>query len=38
MRTASAAKPGASKALPDANHLRELLDRNISLQVWRKGI
>ena len=24
--------------LPDAHHLWELLDRNISLDVWKKGI
>jgi hypothetical protein len=25
-------------ALPDGNHLWELMDRNISLKVWEKGI
>jgi hypothetical protein len=31
------ATSSASRALPDADHLRELLDRNISLRIWKKG-
>lgn len=26
------------KILPDLNHLYKLLDRNISLSVWEKGV
>jgi hypothetical protein len=29
---------GAAKPLPDAENLWELLDRNISLKFWEKGI
>jgi hypothetical protein len=29
---------GQPKPLPDAGHLWELLDRNISIDVWKKGI
>lgn len=29
---------GAQKPLPDAGHLWELLDRNISIEIWKKGI
>lgn len=38
LRTQPAAQTGGIKALPDADHLRELLDRNISLKIWKKGI
>lgn len=38
MRREPAAKSGAFKGLPDADHLQELLDRNISLKIWQKGI
>jgi len=33
-------EPATSGAfrLPDAAHLQELLDRNISLKIWQKGI
>jgi hypothetical protein len=37
MRTKKLSEAGAVKALPDAAHLWELLDRNISLEVWKKG-
>lgn len=26
------------KSLPDVEHLWELLDRNINLDVWKKGV
>ena len=34
LRTLKAANAGLV-ALPDAGHLGELLDRNISLQIWK---
>ena len=37
MRREPAATSGAFR-LPDAAHLQELLDRNISLKIWQKGI
>jgi len=33
----TAGETGAVKALPNAEHLWELLDRNISVDIWKKG-
>jgi len=38
VKTGAAGRAGVSRALPDADQLRELLDRNISLEVWKRGV
>lgn len=31
-------KPDTTKALPDQKHLWELMEKNISIAFWKKGI
>ena len=34
----TARETGTVKSLPDLEHLWELLDKNINLDVWKKGV
>jgi len=38
MRAERLREAGEMKTLPSAQNLWELLDRNISLDIWKKGI
>lgn len=38
LRKLTRSGPPASRLLPDGDNLRELLDRNISVEVWKRGL